>query len=147
MGAYDGERVARRPIVGSMNPPLDPPNWGDFSILVGVANDWYSRRGATRGSLQSGQPMVGGMVVNRIRPSSLDILVNIESGSNYNEWAAATGHILYLTTDDWEVIVPPSTVSRSFGRSFGRYRIAQSDRPIVAAVGVGDILQVTFVRP
>ena len=65
--------------------------------------------------------MVGGMVVNRLRPSSLDILVNIESGSHYAEWAAATDHILYLTTADWEVIAPPSTVSRSFGRSFGRY--------------------------
>ena len=111
MGAYDTERGARGPI----NPPPDPPDWGDFSILVGAANDWYSRRGATRGSLQSGQPMVGGMVVNRIRPSSLDILVNIESGSHYAEWAAATDHILYLTTADWEVIVPPSTLSRAFG--------------------------------
>ena len=146
MGAYDGERVARGPIVGPINPPPDPPNWGDFSILVGAANDWYSRRGSTRGSLRSGQPMVGGMVVNRLRPSSLDILVNIESGSNYAEWAA-TDHILYLTTADWEVIVSPSTLSRAFGRSFGRYRIAPSDRPIVAAVAGGDILQVTFVRP
>ena len=143
MGAYD----ARGPIVGPINPPSDPPNWGDFSIRAGAANDWYSRRGATQGSLQSGQPMVHGMVVNRLRPSSLDILVNIESGSNYAEWAAATGHILYLTTADWEVIVPPSTVSRAFGMSFGRYRIAPSDRPTVASVAGGDILQVTFVRP
>lgn len=136
MGAYDYQRR-----IESL-----PRTFGEFSILVGTASDWYSRRSAaSKGDVTQGEASIGGMVVTSVRPNALDILVNIADGEPYAEWADANPHHLRLTTPSAELRIPVSTTQSAFGSGFGRYRIAIEDRPAVAAVSAGDTVRVQFV--